>query len=204
MRDLELAPHQRAVAEQPTEQALLDLYGTDSSQPHRCRPPPQRPGHDEQGVRSDDDPGPLPPPNSDQREARADGQSERAEQRQGPAQGEKDDAAGAQQKRPPERPREHDSVPTCLEPHAFVRASEHSFGDSTHGEKSLALADTARRAFIAAIVFGSVVVLALALWKIRVLIALVFLAIIIAAAMRPGVDILMRWRLPRSLGIAIQ
>ena len=43
------------------------------------------------------------------------------------------------------------------------------------------MAGTARRAFIAAIVVGGVVVLALALWKLKVLIALLFLAFIIAA-----------------------
>ena len=64
------------------------------------------------------------------------------------------------------------------------------------------LADTARKAFIAAIVVGGVVVLALALWKVRVLIALLFLAFIVAAAMRPGVETLRRRRIPRGLGIA--
>src|SRR3712207_1603931 len=65
------------------------------------------------------------------------------------------------------------------------------------------MADTARRAFVAAVVFGGVIVLALALWKLRLLIALVFLAFIIAAAMRPGVDALRRRRIPRGLGIAV-
>ena len=63
--------------------------------------------------------------------------------------------------------------------------------------------DTARRAFVAALVFGGVLVLALALWKLRVLIALLFLAFIIAAAMRPGVDALRRRGLPRAVGIAV-
>ena len=63
--------------------------------------------------------------------------------------------------------------------------------------------ETARRAFIASVVIGAVIVAALALWKLRVLIALVFLAFIIAAAMRPGVDALRRRRIPRGLGIAI-
>lgn len=61
----------------------------------------------------------------------------------------------------------------------------------------------ARRAFIASIVVGGVVVLALALWKLKVLIALLFLAFIIAAAMRPGVDALQRLRIPRGAGILI-
>ena len=65
------------------------------------------------------------------------------------------------------------------------------------------MADTARRAFIAAVVIGGVVVLGLALWKLRVLIALVFLAFIIAAAMRPGIEALRREGIPRGIGIAI-
>jgi predicted PurR-regulated permease PerM len=65
------------------------------------------------------------------------------------------------------------------------------------------MADTARKAFVAAIVVGGVVVIALALWKMRVLIALVFLALIIASAMRPGIDALRRRRIPRGIGIAI-
>ena len=65
------------------------------------------------------------------------------------------------------------------------------------------LADTARKAFVAAVVGGAVVVLALALWKVRILIALLFLAFIVAAAMRPGVDALRRRRVPRGVGIAL-
>jgi predicted PurR-regulated permease PerM len=65
------------------------------------------------------------------------------------------------------------------------------------------MAETARRAFIASVVIGSVVVLALALWKLKVVIALLFLAFIIAAAMRPGVDALHRFRIPRGAGILI-
>jgi predicted PurR-regulated permease PerM len=65
------------------------------------------------------------------------------------------------------------------------------------------MVETARRAFVAAVVVGGVIVLALALWKLRVLIALLFLAFIIAAAMRPGIDIMQRWRVPRGIGIAV-
>jgi predicted PurR-regulated permease PerM len=61
--------------------------------------------------------------------------------------------------------------------------------------------DTARKAFIAALVVGGVVVLALALWKLRVVIALLFLAFIVAAAMRPGIDWLRSHRIPRGVGI---
>jgi predicted PurR-regulated permease PerM len=62
---------------------------------------------------------------------------------------------------------------------------------------------TAQRAFVVAVVIGAVIVGALALWKLKVLIALLFLAFIIAAAMRPGVDALQRLRIPRGAGILI-
>jgi predicted PurR-regulated permease PerM len=65
------------------------------------------------------------------------------------------------------------------------------------------MAETARRAFVGALVIGGVLVLALALWKIRILVALMFLAFIIAAAMRPGIDALRRRRVPRGIGIAL-
>jgi predicted PurR-regulated permease PerM len=63
--------------------------------------------------------------------------------------------------------------------------------------------ETARRAFIASLVAGSVLVVALALWKLKILIALLFLAFIIAAAMRPGVEALRRLRIPRGVGVLI-
>jgi predicted PurR-regulated permease PerM len=65
------------------------------------------------------------------------------------------------------------------------------------------LTDTARRAFVASMVVGGVLVLALALWKLKIVIALVFFAFTIAAAMRPGVDALRRRHVPRALGIAL-
>ena len=63
--------------------------------------------------------------------------------------------------------------------------------------------DTAKKAFVAALVVVSVVVVALALWKLKLLIAILFLAFIIAAAMRPGVDALRRRRVPRGVGILV-
>jgi predicted PurR-regulated permease PerM len=62
---------------------------------------------------------------------------------------------------------------------------------------------TARRTAIATLVAVSVVVGALALWKIRVVIALVFLGFIVAAAMRPSVDWLDRRRIPRAVGVLV-
>jgi predicted PurR-regulated permease PerM len=61
--------------------------------------------------------------------------------------------------------------------------------------------DTARKAFIAALIVVGVVVMALALWKLRIVIALLFLALIIAAAMRPSVEWLWRRRIPRGVGV---
>jgi predicted PurR-regulated permease PerM len=61
--------------------------------------------------------------------------------------------------------------------------------------------DTARKALVAALIVVAVVASALALWKLRVVIALLFLAFIIAAAMRPSVEWLAKRRIPRGIGI---
>jgi predicted PurR-regulated permease PerM len=63
--------------------------------------------------------------------------------------------------------------------------------------------ETARRAFIAAMVFTAVVVTALALWKLKLLIVLLFFAFTVAAAMRPSVEALQRRRIPRGVGILL-
>jgi predicted PurR-regulated permease PerM len=61
---------------------------------------------------------------------------------------------------------------------------------------------TARRAAITTLVAGGIVVAALALWKIKIVIALLFLGIIVAAAMRPGVEWLQqRAHFPRAAGV---
>jgi len=61
--------------------------------------------------------------------------------------------------------------------------------------------DTARKALVASLIVVGVVAAALALWKLRLVIALLFLAFIIAAAMRPSVEWLARRRIPRGVGI---
>ena len=63
--------------------------------------------------------------------------------------------------------------------------------------------ETARKAFFGSLVVGAVLVAALALWKLKILISALFLAFIIAAAMRPGVDALRRVGIPRGLGIIL-
>ena len=54
------------------------------------------------------------------------------------------------------------------------------------------MSETAKRSFVAAVVVVAVVATALALWKLKLIVALVFVAMTWAAAMRPGVDWLRR------------
>ena len=63
--------------------------------------------------------------------------------------------------------------------------------------------ETATRAAVATLVVGAIVVLALALWELRLVVALLFLAFILAAAMRPTVESLAKRGLPRTAGIAL-
>src|SRR5918999_1084508 len=65
------------------------------------------------------------------------------------------------------------------------------------------MAETAKRAAIATLVILGIVVLALALWRLRLVIALLFFAFVLAAAMRPTVDALARSGLPRVGGIVL-
>src|SRR5437764_2147014 len=63
---------------------------------------------------------------------------------------------------------------------------------------------TARRSAPATLVAVAIIVLALALWKLRVIIALLFLGFVIASAMRPSVEWLhRRARVPRGIGVII-
>jgi len=65
------------------------------------------------------------------------------------------------------------------------------------------MADTARRAFVTTLVAVAVIVGVLALWKVKIVLALVFLGLILAAAMRPGIDRLAEHKVPRPLGLAL-
>jgi predicted PurR-regulated permease PerM len=62
---------------------------------------------------------------------------------------------------------------------------------------------TARRTAVAALVVLGVIVLALALWKLKLVIALLFAGFIISAAMRPGIEALQRRGIPRTLGLTL-
>jgi predicted PurR-regulated permease PerM len=61
----------------------------------------------------------------------------------------------------------------------------------------------ARKAAVATLVVVGIVALVLALWKLRVLVSLFFLGLVIAAAMRPGIEWLQARRVPRSVGLAV-
>ncbi|HET8652785.1 MAG TPA: AI-2E family transporter [Gaiellaceae bacterium] len=65
------------------------------------------------------------------------------------------------------------------------------------------MTETAHRAFVGAIVVLGVVAGALALWMLKILLALLFLAFTVAAAMRPSVEWLRRRRIPRGAGILL-
>ncbi|MFL5959918.1 MAG: AI-2E family transporter [Gaiellaceae bacterium] len=63
---------------------------------------------------------------------------------------------------------------------------------------------TARRAAKATLVAVAIVVAALALWKLRLVIALLFLGFVIASAMRPSIEWLnRRAHVPRSIGVIV-
>jgi predicted PurR-regulated permease PerM len=63
--------------------------------------------------------------------------------------------------------------------------------------------ETARRTLVASLVVLALLVGALALWKLRLLLALLFLAFVIASAMRPAVEALCRRRVPRAGAILL-
>ena len=62
---------------------------------------------------------------------------------------------------------------------------------------------TAKRTAIATLVVVGIVVGTLALWKLRLVVGLLFSAMIIAAALRPSIDWLARHRVPPPLGLAL-
>ncbi len=70
-------------------------------------------------------------------------------------------------------------------------------------EEPWTTATTARHAFVATIVALLVIVVAIALWQLKVVLALILLGFTIAAAMRPGIDRLASWRIPRPVGLLL-
>jgi predicted PurR-regulated permease PerM len=69
--------------------------------------------------------------------------------------------------------------------------------------RALTAQELARRVLVSSLVFLLLVILALAVWKIRLVVLLFLLAVVIASAMRPGVEALRRRGIPRGVGIAV-
>jgi predicted PurR-regulated permease PerM len=63
--------------------------------------------------------------------------------------------------------------------------------------------DTAKHVAVATLVVLGIVALALALWKLKLVIALIFLGVIIASAMRPSIEGLRRRGVPRPAGLLL-
>ena len=65
------------------------------------------------------------------------------------------------------------------------------------------MAESAKRVALSTLVVIAIVATVLALWKLKLVLALVFLGFILAAAMRPGIDRLNRAGLPRGVGLLV-
>ena len=63
--------------------------------------------------------------------------------------------------------------------------------------------ETAQRVALSTLVVIAIVAVALALWELKLVLALVFLAFILAAALRPGIERLARTGIPRGVGLLI-
>lgn len=63
--------------------------------------------------------------------------------------------------------------------------------------------ETAQRVALSTLVVIAIVAVALALWELKLVLALVFLAFILAAALRPGIERLARAGIPRGVGLLI-
>jgi predicted PurR-regulated permease PerM len=74
---------------------------------------------------------------------------------------------------------------------------------SPSGERSLVMAESAKRVALSTLIVLAIVVGVLALWKLKLVLALVFLGFIVAAAMRPGIERLNRARVPRGIGLLL-
>jgi predicted PurR-regulated permease PerM len=67
----------------------------------------------------------------------------------------------------------------------------------------MSMAEFARRAFVASLIAFSVYYALQGLWKLQEVLALLFVAFTLAAAMRPGIEYLQRHRVPRGVGLAL-
>lgn len=65
------------------------------------------------------------------------------------------------------------------------------------------MVEAAKRTAVMTLVVVGIVVATLAIWKLRLVVGLLFSAMIIAAALRPSIDWLARHRVPRPAGLAL-
>jgi predicted PurR-regulated permease PerM len=65
------------------------------------------------------------------------------------------------------------------------------------------MADIAKRVALSTVIVIAIVAAALALWKLKLVIALIFLGFILAAAMRPAIESLQRRGVPRAAGLLL-
>ena len=202
--DLEVAGDERPVAKEPTGQGLLDLDRPHPGERHRRGAPAEDPVGDEELLGRQDDVRPVPAENGRDRYERREAEQDRADRRKRPAAEKRAESTGCEEERTEERAHENDPVTPRFEANPLLGDLGHGLSASPQGEKHLAMDNTARRAATATLVALSIIVTALALWKIKAVIALLLLGIILAAAMRPGVDSLhKRYRVPRGIGVLL-
>jgi predicted PurR-regulated permease PerM len=193
----------------------VHLDGPDAGEANGRRPPLGDAVRDEELVARHDEDGAVPAPDSGESMNRGQAEQKRADEpeRRGGSDDE-DQADNRREQGLPERPHERSRMRPLLQADplaglevAPAHAEEFSAGAwkprsaGTIYGKNPGMKDTALKAFVAALIVVAVVALALALWKLRIVIALIFLAFIIAAAMRPSVEWLRRYRVPRGVGI---
>ena len=65
------------------------------------------------------------------------------------------------------------------------------------------MAETARRTAVATLVVLGILILAVVLWKVKLVLAILFLGFILAAAIRPSIEALRRRGVPRGAGLAL-
>src|SRR5215211_3249202 len=213
--DLEGAGDERPVAEQPTGEALLQLEALDRAKPHRRRPPAQRAVDHADLFRRHHEPRALQSHTARRQTAAATTTSAAPRTASGdhgiasstaPAPASSAACASGRASETPWRrasKQTSSSLASTARPGSPNTASLLRLQPVEHGENRPAVTETARKAFVATVVAVAVIALALALWQLKIVIALVFLGFIVAAAMRPSVDRLAEHRIPRPLGVAL-
>lgn len=198
--DLEVARDDGPVAEDAAQEGLLDLDRPHLREPDGGGMTAERPVDDEELLAGENDAGVIPAPDGGNGPDGGDAEEEGACGGDRPAAEKGRAAEQGDDESAPERADEHDAVAPRVEVDPLV----HGFACFAARRQTPRMSGTARRAATATLVALSIVVAALALWKIKAVIALLFLGFIVAAAMRPGVEWLhRRAHIPRSAGVLI-